>query len=460
MSMKDRPLSFKLWLACGSLMIFVFAVVYSLILFSVRDINDDELYIYMEKYQDLLVESNLDLIQRYSIEQFDNQVSNFDVSQHSSEVFSVFITKEDLVSNHVLSSFSERIRKEARVQDKEIQGYRKNVGRNRLVYVIRRGEIAGESGYFISFVLKQKLMAKLLRRTIISLTIVFLCTLIVSNIFTRALTNPLIKLQKHAQRIANRDWHQSLDLNRGDEIGELGETFEWMRIKLVQQEEQQQFFLQQVSHELKTPIMVINSYANAIQEGFFPKGNLSSSVEVIMEETKRLEKCVHSLLYLTKLDFLENRLSKKDRINLSEVIKELVEKMSWQRKKLNWILDLEPIVIEGDVELLRVALENLFDNQIRYANKVVKIILTADKNSQEDIFIRIWNDGSQIDENGMKNLFHRFKKGKSGKFGLGLAIVKRIIELHYGHIWAMNENNGVAFYIQLPFSCNDNRHTN
>lgn len=454
MGIKDKPLSLKLWLACATLIIFVFALVYSLILFSVRDINDNELYLFMENHQNLLVENNLDIIQYSSLEQLIDQLDDLDVN--SRKVFSVFITNENLLSNRVLSSLTEKIKKEALAQNQKVEGYSKKVGRNRLVYVIRQVGVAGESGYMISFILKKKWLSNLLRRTIISFTIVLLFSLIASNVFTRALTNPLIKLQKHAQRIANRDWHQSLDLQRGDEIGDLGESFEWMRIKLVQQEEQQQFYLQQVSHELKTPIMVISSYANAIQEGFFPKGNLNSSVEVIIEEAKRLEKCVHSLLYLTKLDYLENRLPKKEMINVAKLIEELVEKMSWQRIELNWSLDLKPLNVKGDEEQLKVALENLFDNQIRYAIKEVRIDLFIDQDNQEDILLRVWNDGPEIDKKDMDKIFSRFKKGNSGKFGLGLAIVKRVIDLHYGQVWASSEDQGVAFYIQLPYRWNQN----
>jgi len=93
----------------------------------------------------------------------------------------------------------------------------------------------------------------------------------------------------------------------------------------------------------------------------------------------------------------------------------------WLNPDLKWELDLEDIYFEGDREKLKIALENILDNQIRYAEKVISISLKEKEGSS--FALRIWNDGPEITEFDMVDLFSKFRKGYEGNFGLGLAIV-------------------------------------
>ncbi|HFL3828638.1 TPA: sensor histidine kinase, partial [Clostridioides difficile] len=106
-----------------------------------------------------------------------------------------------------------------------------------------------------------------------------------------------------------------------------------------------------------------------------------------------------------------------------------------------------PININGDIEQWRVVLENLLDNQIRYANNEICISLILKNNKA---LLKIWNDGPSIESETMNSLFNKFNKGYKGEFGLGLVIVYRIVSLHDGKVWVENEEKGVSFYIEIP----------
>lgn len=192
--------------------------------------------------------------------------------------------------------------------------------------------------------------------------------------------------------------------------------------------------------------MVIQSYTEAIKDGIYPKGTLECSIEVIEGEAKRLEKKVRNLLYLTKLDYLSNHEIDKVRFPLDLLIQEVVDRLSWSRTDIDWNLELNPIFIEGDKEQWGIVIENLLDNQIRYADKRILISL---KDVDSKIILRVWNDGPPIEEKLLNTLFNKFNKGYKGEFGLGLAIVNKILNSYGSNIFAVNEDKGVSFYIEI-----------
>ncbi len=95
--------------------------------------------------------------------------------------------------------------------------------------------------------------------------------------------------------------------------------------------------------------------------------------------------------------------------------------------------------------------ENLLDNQIRYADTIIVIRVSQRLiNKQPYMFIRIFNDGPPLEEDLIDRLFEEYQQGFKGQFGLGLAIVREIVGHHSGRIWVNNEEEGVAFYLEIP----------
>lgn len=194
--------------------------------------------------------------------------------------------------------------------------------------------------------------------------------------------------------------------------------------------------------------MVIRGYTQSIKDGIFPKGDLENTVDVIEGEALKLEKKIKDLLYLTKLDYLAKQKVQHDMFSIVEVTEEVIERLKWARKELLWEIDVEEdILMPGDPEQWNKLLENILENQIRYAETKIEISMKQD---DRNIVITIKNDGPHIEDEMLSSLYEPFNKGKKGEFGIGLSIVKRILTLHKASISIENDKTGVTYRIAVP----------
>ena len=210
--------------------------------------------------------------------------------------------------------------------------------------------------------------------------------------------------------------------------------------------ERQQTFFQNASHELKTPLMAIQGYAEGIQAGVMDTGG---AADVILEESDRMTELVEELLDISKIDMGRQRLT------LSETdIRELlydgiraVEPIAAGGIAIVPDFPEEPVMVSCDDTRLRRAVTNILSNGVRYARSELCLTCRADK---RHVTIRIQDDGDGIAEEDLPHIFDRFYMGKSGKSGIGLALTREIIHLHKGTIRARNGDTGAVFEITLP----------
>ena len=212
--------------------------------------------------------------------------------------------------------------------------------------------------------------------------------------------------------------------------------------------ERQQTFFQNASHELKTPLMAIQGYAEGIQAGVMDTGG---AADVILEESDRMTELVEELLDISKIDMGRQRLT------LSETdIRELlydgiraVEPIAAGGITIVPDFPEEPVMVSCDDTQLRRAVTNILSNGVRYARSELRLTCRVDK---RQVTIRIQDDGDGIAEENIPHIFDRFYMGRSGKSGIGLALTKEIIHLHKGTIRAYNGETGAAFEISIPVS--------
>ena len=212
--------------------------------------------------------------------------------------------------------------------------------------------------------------------------------------------------------------------------------------------ERQQTFFQNASHELKTPLMAIQGYAEGIQAGVMDAGG---AADVILEESDRMTELVEELLDISKIDMGRQRLT------LSETdIRELlydgiraVEPIAAGGITIVPDFPEEPVMVSCDDTRLRRAVANILSNGVRYARSELRLTCRADK---RHVTIRIQDDGDGIAEEDLPHIFDRFYMGKSGKSGIGLALTKEIVHLHKGTIRARNGDTGAVFEISIPVS--------
>ena len=213
--------------------------------------------------------------------------------------------------------------------------------------------------------------------------------------------------------------------------------------------ERQQTFFQNASHELKTPLMAIQGYAEGIQAGVMDTG---SAAEVILEESDRMTELVDELLDISKIDMGRQQLALSE-MDVRELLYDSIRAVepTVVSSGITIVPDFpgEPVMLSCDDTRLRRAVTNILSNGVRYARSELRLTCRADK---RHVTIRIQDDGDGIAEADLPHIFDRFYMGKSGKSGIGLALTKEIVHLHKGTIRAYNGDTGAVFEISIPVS--------
>ena len=213
--------------------------------------------------------------------------------------------------------------------------------------------------------------------------------------------------------------------------------------------ERQQTFFQNASHELKTPLMAIQGYAEGIQAGVM---DTASAAEVILAESDRMTELVDELLDISKIDMGRQPLTLSE-MDVRELLYDSIRAVEPAAAAggIAIVPDFpeEPVMVSCDDTRLRRAVTNILSNGVRYARSELRLTCRTEKRHAT---IRIQDNGDGIAEADLPHIFDRFYMGKSGKSGIGLALTKEIIHLHKGTIRAYNGDSGAVFEISIPVS--------
>ncbi|MFE5317253.1 sensor histidine kinase [Paenibacillus sp. NPDC056579] len=305
---------------------------------------------------------------------------------------------------------------------------------------------------------KIKLMQiALFKRMMILLSAGGLLAYLLSVIITRKLVTPLIMLRNELKKVENR-WFSDVRLVESPgEIGDVAKTVFQLAGELDKHQRTQKQFFQNASHELKTPLMSIQGYAEGIRDGIFTGEQADKGLDVIVNECDRLKKIVTEMILLAKLES-EDGLFQTAAVPVEELVTETIERMNplLMQKGLsiqvkNAAPSLQPLFIDADREKLLQALINIVGNAAKYAQDTIRIQIT--QHHDKGTCLEIADDGEGIPEELLPQLFQRFMKGKNGDTGLGLAISRAIVERCRGQISAYNQKDGgAAFVLHFPAS--------
>lgn len=272
--------------------------------------------------------------------------------------------------------------------------------------------------------------------------------LITSNLSSK-LTRPLNSLNQHIKTIAGREFGNQIKMPVYDELSDVVDSINVMSEKLGTYDKAQKTFLQNVSHEFRTPLMSIQSYAEGIK--YDVVDNITAA-DIILGESKRMSHMLEELLYLSRLETIEESY-KFVQVDLCILINCAIDRLTPIALKNDIkVITANPnnrIEITADEEKLSQAITNIISNCIRYAQTTVTIETAI--NDDHRIQLSIYDDGPGFNPEDLPNIFERFYKGNKGNFGLGLAISKNVIEKHRGAILAKNRDyGGASFIIELP----------
>ncbi len=275
-----------------------------------------------------------------------------------------------------------------------------------------------------------------------------LVSLFAGLLVTRVVVKPLQQFKNRASELARRRFSGKLIINTGDELEELADAFNEMSGQLAEYDRSQKEFFRNASHELKTPLMSVQGYAEAIKDGIIPDKEKEQSLQLIIRESKRMKALVEEFVYLSKMETLKENYTFK-RMNLADTVLEAVHSVHSLALEKGIAIDTEVakngITVNGDPEKIHRLLLNILSNAVRCAHTFVRLELH--KNAK----IIISDDGIGFKEEETEIVFEPFYKGENGGSGLGLAISRAIVENHGGTINAGNNpSGGACITINLP----------
>lgn len=443
--MKNHPLSLQIWLVIATVTLAISIIFSFLLPYTLRAFFTKEIYASIYSSQALVFDQfSGDVYRDYIGSDFfgdDNLVEeNIRAVKHT-------ILMEGVSLNIYLpEEFLDILNENISTQVEDSKEYSAIINDEKIFYIASKGTVLNTEAFLVSYMTdsyREDLVITLLNKLIHINIIALFLSWIPSILLSRYLSRPLVSLEKKVNKLAHNQWNEPIELNRKDEIGKLGDSIEYLRKQLIRQDEAERSFLQHVSHELKTPVMVIQSFTEAIKDGIYPKDTLEDSLDIITEESQRLEKRIKDLLYLNKLDYMLSHDVERLSFSLDGLIKDIANKFQWKNQSIKWNIDLIDFSIVGNIEQWKIAIENILDNQMRYAKNTISITLTEDK------ILKIYNDGPSIEKSILEKLFLPFSKGVDGEFGLGLAIVNKIVLSHGFSIDVENQDSGVCFYIKF-----------
>lgn len=213
-------------------------------------------------------------------------------------------------------------------------------------------------------------------------------------------------------------------------------------------------FINNFSHEFKTPIVSIAGFAGLLKQGNLTREEQMEYLDIIESESKRLADMATNVLNMTKVEN-QTILTDVSTFNLSEQLRKcvLLLERKWEKKNLEMNLDLEEYMISGNQELLRQVWVNLLDNAIKFSPECQTVEISAFQ-TDSTVSVAICNTGSYIPPEQQEAIFRKFyqadRSHNSEGNGIGLAVVKRVVELHKGTVRVESESAYTKFIVTLP----------
>lgn len=298
--------------------------------------------------------------------------------------------------------------------------------------------------------------------------IIVLTALILIIWLYRGIIRPLNLLKRATKEMKEGNLDYSISSNSNDEIGQLCEDFEEMRIHLkelievkMQYETSSRELLSNISHDLKTPLTTIKGYAEGIIDGVaVTPEKLDRYVKTIYMKANDMQALVDELSMFSKLD--SNDIPYNFRIiEASDFFSDCIDELSFELEMKHITLEYKneakiPCRVIADTEQLKRVIHNIIGNSVKYMDKEAGEIKVMLSEGPDLVQIAFQDNGSGIEEKDLPNIFERFfradlsRNSKTGGTGLGLAIARKIIEEHGGSIWATSQVGvGTTIYFTI-----------
>lgn len=295
---------------------------------------------------------------------------------------------------------------------------------------------------------------RLLPLLLFALVSLFIGTVFAAVFSSRPL-KPLREIIRATDQIANGDYSARIDFKRPEELRRLARRFNHMAEELGSVELLRNDFVNNFSHEFKTPIVSIRGFAKILKREDLTQQERDEYLDVIIRESERLTTLATNVLNLSKIE-QQSILTDKKKLNASEQIRLVIALLEskWHKKQISFAFACEEVFVTGDEDLLKQVWINLVDNAVKFSpeNGIVEI---RSKISGGQAFYTFTNQSEPLPAEAAARVFDKFYQGEASHTttgnGLGLTIAKRIVDLHGGSIcMESSEAAGTSVTVALP----------
>lgn len=305
------------------------------------------------------------------------------------------------------------------------------------------------------------------RVTLYSIAGTLLLATLLAFFLSRNMSRPLLEMKDAAQEMARGNLEVRVPIRSADELGLLAQSLNYLSRILKRNREQEQKleqmrreFITNVSHELRSPLQLLEGYTEAILDDV-PKDEATRRqyLETILDETLRLKRLVNDLLDITRIDEGKFVLSRRP-LSLATLGQHLEKKFRplAEEKGITLQVDIPADLpsVDADEDRLKQVFSNLLENALRHTPAGGRITLQARREASGEIQLEVRDTGEGIPPEDLPYIWERFYKvdkartGRQGT-GLGLAIVKRLVEAHGGQVAVQSTlGQGSVFTVTLP----------
>lgn len=287
---------------------------------------------------------------------------------------------------------------------------------------------------------------------------VFIIGAILIYYSTKRIIMPLRDMNDAAKIIADGNFQNRIEVESGDEVGQLAQSFNNMAESLEKNENSRQKFIANISHDLRSPLTSIQGFISAIADGTIPPERQSHYLNIVLEETARLTKLANDMTDLSKVEAGAINLELCE-FDINDMIRDSLNvfetRLSAKKIRTQAIFAEEVTMVLADPNMIQRVIQNLLDNAVKFTPSDGEITVETTAKG-EKVFVAVRDNGEGISREEQRKVFERFFKADSsrgldkGGIGLGLSIVKEFIKAHGEKIEVKsNENMGTEFTFSL-----------